>query len=140
MSIGKKNSKADFIRFVMSTIEHDASDKQKAKEYLSSQGLNVERIVSEGLKRLKRLQMQIDADQTRMEMVSAETVKQKATEWVNTLLSDVSFSLPKFIKEEELSMSFRNVESLDKEDVRNILIKHFTLKFMDAQNEKSNEL
>jgi hypothetical protein len=140
MSLGKKNSKADFIRFVMSTIEHDTSDKQKAKEYLSSQGLNVERIVSDSLKRLKRLQMQIDADNTRMEMISAETVKQKATEWVNSLLSDISFSLPKLVKEEELSMSFRNVESLDKEDVKNILIKHFTLKFMEAQNKKSNEL
>lgn len=140
MSNNAKYSKADFIRFVMSTVEHNSADKEKSREYLSSQGLNVDAIVSECLKRIKKLQMQIQADKTRMEMVSAETVKQKAKEWVDSLLNKIDFSFPTLVKEEELSMSFRNIESLSKEDIKNILIKHFTLKFLEEQKKKSNGL
>lgn len=140
MSKNAKYSKTDFIRFVISTVEHNSSGKEKSREYLSSQGLNVDAIVSEGLKRIKKLQMQIQADKTRMEMVSAETVKQKAKEWVDSLLNNIDFSLPALVKEEELSMSFRNIESLSQDDIKNILIKHFTLKFLEEQKKKSNEL
>ena len=136
----KENSGTDFIRFVMSTIEHDSSDKEKAKEYLSSQGLNVDSIVSQGLKRIKKMQLHIEANKTRMEMVSAETLKQKAKEWVDSLLTKIDFSLPALVKKEELSMSFRNVESLNQEDIKNILVKHFTLKFLEEQKKKSNGL
>lgn len=124
------NNKTDFIKLVMSTIEHDSSDKEKAKEYLSTQGVNVDRVVSEGLKRIKKMQLQIEAEKTKLEMVAAEGVKQRATEWVDDLLSKIDFSLPELVKQEELTMSFRNVESLSKEDIKNILVKHFTLKFL----------
>jgi hypothetical protein len=124
------NNKTDFIKLVMSTIEHDSSDKEKAKEYLSTQGVNVDRVVSEGLKRIKKMQLQIEAEKTKLEMAAAEGVKQKATEWVDDLLSKIDFSLPELVKQEELTMSFRNVESLSKEDIKNILVKHFTLKFL----------
>lgn len=138
MSNYSENSKTDFIRFVMSTLEDNSSNKEKSREFLSSQGLNVDSIVSDGLKRIKKLQMQIEAEKTRIEMVSAETVKQKANEWVDSLLKNIDFSLPSFIEEEQLSMSFRNVESLSKEDIRNILVKHFTLKFLEEQKKKTN--
>lgn len=140
MSSIAKYSKTDFIRFVMSTNEHNSSDKEKSREYLSSQGLNVDALVSEGLKRIKKMQMQIAADKTQMEMVSAEIVKQKASEWVDNILNSVDFSLAELIKEEELAMHFRNVEELSKEDIKKILVKHFTLKFLDEQGNKSNGL
>jgi hypothetical protein len=127
------NNKTDFIKLVMSTIEHDSSEKEKAKEYLSAQGVNVDRVVSEGLKRIKKMQLQIEAEKTKLEMTAAEEVKQKATEWVDDLLSKIDFSLPELVKQEELTMSFRNVESLSKEDIKNILVKHFTLKFLGEQ-------
>lgn len=138
MSNYSENSKTDFIRFVMSTLEDNSSNKEKSREFLSSQGLDVDSIVSDGLKRIKKLQMQIEAEKTRIEMVSAETVKQKANEWVDSLLKNIDFSLPSFIEEEQLSMSFRNVESLSEEDIRNILVKHFTLKFLEEQKKKTN--
>lgn len=107
---------------------------------MSSQALNVDAILSDGLKRIKKIQLKIEAEKTRNEMVSADLVKQKAVEWVDDLLSKIDFSLPALVKQEELSMSFRNVESLSKEDIKNILVKHFTLKFLEEQKKKSNEL
>lgn len=133
MSNNSKYSKADFIRFVMSTVEHVSSDKEKAKEFLSAEGLDVDSIISDGMKRLKRLKMQIEAEKTKEEMLSSEEAKQKASEWVDDLLSNIDFSLKDLVKEEELTMSFRNFEQLSKDDIKKILVKHFTLKFLEEQ-------
>jgi len=133
MNNNSKYSKGDFIRFVMATVEHVSSDKEKAKEFLSAEGLNVDSIVSDGMKRLKRLKMQIEAEKTKAEMLSADEAKQKASEWVDDLLSKIDFSLPELVKEEELTMSFRNIEKLSQDDIKKILVKHFTLKFLEEQ-------
>lgn len=133
MSNNSKYSKADFIRFVMSTVEHESSNKEKAKEYLSAQGVDIDSMLSDGMKRLKRLQLQIAAEKTKAEMLSAEEAKQKASEWVDDLLSKIDFSLQDLVKEEELTMSFRNIEQLSKDDIKKILVKHFTLKFLEEQ-------
>ena len=133
MSNNSKYSKADFIRFVMSAVEHESSDKEKAKEYLSAQGIDVDSMLSDSMKRLKRLQLQIAAEKTKAEMLSAEDVKQKASDWVDDLLSKIDFSLQDLVNEEELTMSFRNIEQLSKDDIKKILVKHFTLKFLEEQ-------
>jgi hypothetical protein len=138
MSNNLENSKADFIRLVMSTIEDDSSDKEKAKEYLSSQGLNVDSIVSEGLKKIKRMKMEIQAQKTKEEMLSSEKIKQKADQWVENLLNSTGFSLVDLVKEEELAMSFRNIEKLSKEDLKKLLVKHFTLKFLNDKEKGTN--
>lgn len=137
MTNNSKYNKTDFIRLTIATAEHVSSDKETAKEYLSSEGLDVDSVLNEGMKRLKRLKMQIEADKTKSEMIHADEAKQKASAWVEELLSKIDFSLPELIKEEELTMSFRNVEKLSKEDIKNILIKHFTLKFLDEESKKS---
>jgi len=138
MSNNLKKSKADFVRLVMSTVEDDSSDKEKAKEYLSSQGLNVDSIVSEGLKKIKRMKMEIQAQNTKEEMQSLEEIKQKADKWVENLLNSAGFSLVDLVKEEELSMSFRNMENLSKEDLKKLLVKHFTLKFLHERTKGTN--
>lgn len=137
MSNNSKYNKTDFIRLTIATAEHVSSDKETAKEYLSSEGLDVDSVINEGMKRLKRLKMQIEADRTKSEMMNADEAKQKASAWVEELLSKIDFSLPELIKEEELTMSFRNVEKLSKEDIKNILIKHFTLKFLAEETKNS---
>lgn len=136
MSNKSNYNKTDFVKFAMSTLDHISSDKENASEYLTSQGVNVANVISSGLKDIKRIQMRIEADRTRKEMQSAELVRQKAADWVDSLLKDIDFSLPQFIINEELTMSFRNVESLSQEDIKNILTKHFTLKFMQEHNSK----
>lgn len=133
MSDNKKYGKTEFIRFIMSSAEHSSSNKEISKEYLSSQGVDVNKMVSEGIKRIKRVQMRIEADKTRKEMIQTNTAKQKAAEWVEALLANTNFSLTSLIREEELSFSFRNMETLSQEDVKNILVKHFTLKFSKEQ-------
>jgi len=117
----------------MSTVEHVSSDKEKAKEFLSAEALDVDSIISDGMKRLKRLKMQIEAEKTKEEMLSSEEAKRKASEWVDDLLGKIDFSLPELVKEEELTMSFRNIEKLSQDDIKKILVKHFTLKFLEEQ-------
>lgn len=137
MNNNSKYNKNDFIRLVIASSEHVSYDKEKAKEYLSSEDLDVDSVVNDGLKRLKRLKMQIEADRTKSEMIQAEEVKLKASAWVEELLNNIDFSLPELIKEEELTMSFRNVVKLSNEDIKNILIKHFTLKFLEEESMKN---
>ena len=138
MSNNLKNSKADFVRLVMSSVEDDSSDKEKAREYLSSQGLNVDSIVSEGLKKIKRMKMEIQAHKTKEEMQSIEEITKNADKWVENLLNSAGFSLVDLVKEEELAMSFRNMENLSKEDLKKLLVKHFTLKFLHEKTNGTN--
>ena len=127
-------SKSDFVNLFLSTAENDSSTKEAAKAFLEYEGVNTERLISEGLKKIKKMQMLADAKRTENEMQAAEKVKSAAIEWVDKLLGSINFSLPELVRKEELSMSFRNVENLSKDDIRNILIRHFILKFMNQQN------
>ena len=132
MSKKKNQPKCDFVNLIFNAAQHDSSSKEAAKDFLASEGVNTEKLLSDGLKRIKQMQMMANAKRTEQEMQMAEAVKAKATKWVDDLLGNINFSLPELVQKEELSMSFRNVESLSQDDIRNILIKHFTLKFMKA--------
>ncbi|MFM9909202.1 MAG: hypothetical protein ACKVOW_07635 [Chitinophagaceae bacterium] len=134
MSKTKNQDKVNFINLFLSTTENDSITKNAAKTFLQDKGINTEKLVSEGLKKIKRIQMLADASRTENEMEAAESMKVEATAWVDNLLANINFSLPELVQKEELSMSFRNVENLSKDDIRNILIRHFTLKFMNKQN------
>lgn len=132
MTKKKNQPKSDFVNLIFNTAQHDSSSKEAAKDFLASEGINTEKLVSDGVKRIKQMQMMANAKRTEEEMQMAEAVKAKAIQWVDDLLGNINFSLPELVQKEELSMSFRNVESLSQDDIRNILIKHFTLKFMKA--------
>lgn len=137
MSKKTNQSKSDFVNLFLSTAENDSNSKEAAKAFLASEGVNTEKLVSEGLKKIKKMQMLADAKRTEDEMEATESVKSAAIEWVDKLLANINFSLPELVQKEELSMSFRNVDTLSKDDIRNILIRHFTLKFMNQQNNKA---
>jgi hypothetical protein len=132
-----QNSKTEFIRFVMAVIENNSSDEEKTREYFSSEGLNADAMVSETEKRIKRLQMELNAQKTSLEMDAANDVREEAEALVDELLSKRDFSLASSVQEEELTFSFRNMESLSKEDIRNILVKHYTLKLLHSKNNES---
>jgi hypothetical protein len=136
MSKKTNQSKSDFVNLFLSTAENNSSSKEAAKEFLASEGVNTDKLVSEGLKRIKKMQMLADASRTEQEMNVAESLKGEATAWVDNLLANINFSLTELVQKEELSMSFRNVENLSKDDIRNILIRHFTLKFMNQQHNR----
>ncbi len=137
MSKKTNQGKADFVKLFLSSAENDSQDVNAAKEFLISEGLNPERIISEGLKKIKQMQLLAAAQKTEDEMEASESIKAKATKWVDDLLNGINFSWTDIVRQEEISMNFRNMESLSKEDMRSILIRHFTLKFMNENDSDS---
>lgn len=131
-----KKEKASVVALILNTAENNSFSKEAAREFLSSENLDVDNIVSEGLKRIKRIQMMVDAEKTETEMIASEVYKKEAEDWVDKLLKDIDYSIKDIIEQEQLSVSFRNIESLSPEDVKIILVKHFTLKFMNRDNER----
>jgi hypothetical protein len=137
MSENSKKAKSEFIRAILSHSDSVSANSEAAGQYLSSEGLNAEAIKNEGLKRIKKLQLKIDADKTRQEMEDSVEHKQKAIDWVNNLLKDINFSFSDFVKKENLILQNRNLESLTEEDIRNTLIQYYTLKFLDESPDKN---
>lgn len=133
--INQENSdKQDLVGISLLVAEHDSRDKEAAEQFLQSEGIDPAKFVATGLKKIKQLQLQINAKRTEDAMAAAERMKEEAIAWVDKLLGAVNFSLPKLVEDEQLSISFRNMESLSGDDIRAILIKHFTLKFINKQD------
>jgi len=98
--------------------------------------MNVEQIVSKKLKRIKQLKLQIEAKKTQTEMKNFDWQRQKAIEWVEQILADQDFSFAAFAEANQLVLSYRNLETFTDEDIKDILIQHFTLKFLqDTQDD-----
>src|ERR1700761_4292300 len=115
--MSRKNSqtKKDFINVFLKNATDHSRDEQAAKEFLQSEGYDVERAKQEGISRIKQMQLRIEAAKTEVEMTAAAPHKQRATEWVNTLLNDTTFDLRRLVEEEELTMSFSHMEHLNAE-------------------------
>lgn len=131
MSNNNHQNKNDIVNLHMRVVEFDSRDKDASREFISSGGINPDKLIAEGLKKIKRMQMLAMAKRTEQEMAASESVKFEAIEWVDRLLNNVDFSLTELIQKEELILSFRNVESLSPLDIRDILVQHFILKFMN---------
>lgn len=132
----KNQSKSDLARFVLRMAEEDSRDSESARDYLASEGVNVDRMLADGMKKIRQAQLEANARMTEQEMISAAGERDRATKWVDNLLNSMDFSFSDFVKKEELVLSFRNMESLSKEDIRTILIQHFILKFSNEKKEK----
>lgn len=135
MSDNAKNRKMDFVRLTMADIQAASTDAELSKEYLENEGINVANMHAEGLKRIKKMQLMIAADRTKADMKKASAVAAKALAMVEQLLSDASFSLQNFIQKEGLLVSYSNFEANSPEDVKAILVKHYTLKLMNEDND-----
>lgn len=134
MSKQQDHNKTDIVNLYLASADHDSRDKEASLTFLASNGVNTSKLMSEGLKRIRRIQLLAEARKTELEMNASESVRSRAIAWVDQLLGSVDFSLTDLVQKEELTVSFRSMESLSKEDLRNILIRHFTLKFMNQQN------
>jgi len=130
MTRKKEQGKKDFVKVFLKNVEDDSRDEQAAKEFLQSEGFDVDRTKQEGLNHIKQIQLLIDAEKTEAEMTAAGPFVQRATEWVDSMINSATFSLQQLVQEEELTVSFSHLEHLNKGELRNILIRHFTLKFM----------
>lgn len=140
MSGESKQRKAEFIRLMMSSIEHTSCNKDNAREYLIEEGIASQAVRFEGLKRIKKLQLQAKANKMKNELASTESIKQKAIALVEKILTDINFSFPQFVRNENLVLQNRNLESLTKEDIKSTLTQFYYLKLLDQENKRSNEL
>jgi hypothetical protein len=127
-------NKKSFAKILLASIEPTSCDTDRAKEYLIEQGLDPEAIRAEGAKRIKRLQMLARAEKTRKEMAATTPAKQQAMEWVEQLLNNIDFSFPEFVRQENLVLQNRNIDSFAPDDVRETLVQYFYLKFVSQGN------
>ena len=118
-------------QIILGGIEPISCNKENSIAYLKEEGLNPDSIKEEGLRRLKRLQLQLNAAKTKREMIANEKARQEANEWAERILSDISFSFPAFVKEEKMVLQNRNIESFTKEDIRHTIAQYLFMKLLN---------
>ncbi|WP_133257272.1 hypothetical protein [Hymenobacter edaphi] len=132
-------SKKYLAKIILSNVDHTSCDPEKSKEYLKENKIDPDNIYKEGIKRIKKLQLQAAAAKKRAEMESTKSIKQKAIDWVDSLINDVNFSFPSFVKSNNLVLHNRNIDSFNQEDIKNSLTQYFYLKFVDPDNTEQDE-
>lgn len=136
MNANAKNPKTDFVRLMMSDIRAVSNDVELSTSFLEEEeGLNIAQMRDDGIKRIKKMQLMLAAEKTKTEMSKAEKVSAKALAFVEKLLADTSFSFTNFLRQEEMSLSYRNFTANSPEDIKAILIKHYTLKMMNDDDQ-----
>lgn len=136
MSEKAKYKKSDFIKLLLADSDSVSSDKDSARSFLSSEGINVDAMVDDGLKRIKQMKLEIAAERTKKEMHIVDSLTSQSVSLAEALLNDPGFSFAGYAKKEKMALNFRNFESLSPDDIKEILIKHFTLKLLNEANEK----
>lgn len=127
--------KTEFAKLVNIDAQDISNDFVSAKEFLIQEGVNVDRLVSDGLKRIKKMQLQIEAQKNRTAMSSLEKYIDQAKEMAYQLMQNPSFSFLDYLKEEQVVASFSNLQKLTDEEKCSILEKHITLKLQKQAGE-----
>lgn len=117
---------------------NEISSDQGSEEFLRAEEIDTDQLLSEGLRKIKQIQMNIASEKTEREYQAMKAnVFQRAKDQVEKLLSDASFSLENFIKSENIQVAYRNFENMTKEEIKEFLERHYLLKF-DKENDKKN--
>jgi hypothetical protein len=123
------NDYADFV-----------SSKEESETYLKESGYDPDQLVNEGIRRAKLIQLQLASKKTELEFVQLKaSLFQKAKDQVNQLLSNASFNLEEFLRQEKLNVAFKNFEELTPLEVREFLERHFLLKLEQESRDKTKE-
>lgn len=113
------------------------SSDEESDAFLREQGLDPDKLVIDGLKKIRQMKMNIAAEETERKYQSMKSNSMdKAKKYVDGILADASFNLQAFIKANSITVSFRNFEEIDEDEVRQFLERHFMLKF---EKEKEKE-
>lgn len=112
--------KEDFIRLMMSNIQYHSSSPERAKEYLSSQGLDVDKIISNGLSKITELQNRINSLKS---IALVEPTLNKSTEKVLTQRKWSHSSVLQLIKESGNSDPIEEIKT----KARDLVVKAFEL-------------
>jgi hypothetical protein len=140
MSEKKQYIKREYIRLLNAELNENSSEKDSALQSLKAEGINTDKLISDGVKRIKRMQLEIAAQKTRIEMKVAEKFREKAIELAKKTFSEISFSIGEFMIREKLAVNFRNFESLSQEDIKELLIKHYTIKLMEENADYDEDI
>jgi len=132
-------NKKYLAKLLLASIDHTSCDPEKSEEYLRENNLNPDDVMREGIKQIKKLQLQASAAKKRAEMESTTNIKQKAIDWAENLINDINFSFSSFVKTNNLVLHNRNIESFNKEDIKHTLTQYFYLKFGDPDQKEYNE-
>lgn len=115
----------------------EISSNEGSDAFLREHGLDPDRLVTEGLRKIKQIQMNIAAEGTEAQYQQMKSeVLQKAKAEVQKLLADASFSLQSFIKTQNINLSYKNFEEMTPDEVREFLERHFMLKFDNESKAK----
>lgn len=113
------------------------SSNEESESFLKEKGFDPDELVNEGIKRARQIQMQLASQKTEKQYAELKAnLLQRAKEQVEKLLSDVSFNLENFIKQENINMAFKNFEKQNEKEIRDILERHYLLKFENELKEK----
>lgn len=128
MSGKKQSAQQCLLNLMVESAESVSMTKDAAVNYLKDEGINVDSFVSEGMKRIKQMQLKAKAINTKKELSALEEVKQKAKAYVKQLMEQAEFSFAAFIMQERIPLHNRKIESFSAEDIENTLTDYFSLK------------
>lgn len=129
----KKESRKEYINFIFGSSEFFSSD-ENAKSYLEDEGYNVENLISDGLDKINNIKFQVTLRKTQEEQAKKEAFEEEASRLIDELLNNSNLTIPQIIKQQELTISYRKIQTMDKNEIRAALIKQFTLKLLDKQD------
>lgn len=130
-----KNLKG-FLLFWMEHSNAVSKDNETAKAYLKEQGKDPDVFANDLLKKIKKKQLEINAATTSLEFQTLKNVRDKAIQKAKDLLTTPGFSFLDFMKQEKFALQNRSLESLDENEIQNILEDYL---FLKMQQEKSDE-
>src|SRR5262245_8790804 len=128
MSGKYQSAKQCLLNLMIESAESVSETKDSAVSYLKDEGVNVESFISDGMKRIKQLQLKARALNTRKELSTLGEVKQKAKAYVKQLMEQAEFSFAAFVMQERIPLHNRKIESFSAEDIENTLTDYFSLK------------
>lgn len=113
------------------------SSNENAAEYLKEEGFDPDVLIASGLKKLRMMRMEIASQQTELRYATLKTkLLEKAMAKVNEVLSSGSFTIEKFLREENLTVSYRNFDKMDEAEIREFLKQHYLLKLGEEDKKK----
>jgi 5'-3' exonuclease len=138
MSGNKQSAQQCLMNLMFESAESVSISKDNAVSYLKEEGINVEGFVSEGMRRIKQMQLRANAAKRKNAFLGLEEVKEKARSYVKQLMEQAEFSFAAFVMQEKIPLHNRKIESFSDEDVESTLTDYFALKM--SQESRSHDV
>lgn len=115
------------------------SASENSEAYLKSEGLDPDKLVADGLRKIKQLKMKMASVKTETSFsVLTSTLMTNAKEEAKRLMDSVNFDFAAFVKKEGITVAYRNLDTLSKDEIKEFLEKHILLK-LQQQNENNSK-